>query len=158
MQLVIWVLMAVAATLVAARFGAFSGSAPGNLGLRDGKFKPPSNTPNSVSSQANLWPDHPRRDDAAIAPLALQGDGPATIARLAQVIGAMQGARIIEQRPDYLYAQFTTRWMRFVDDAEFWFDPAAGVAQVRSSSRVGRKDFDVNRARIEGLRARLAGN
>lgn len=158
MQFVIWLLVAVTATLVAARFGAFSGSAPGNLGLRDGKFKPPSKTPNSVSSQASLWPDHPQRDGAAIAPLALVGDGRATIARLARIIAAMDGARIVEQRPDYLYAQFTTRLMRFVDDAEFWFDPAAGVVQVRSSSRVGRKDFGVNRARIEDLRARLTSN
>jgi len=158
MQLVIWLLVAVAATLIAARFGAFSGSAPGDLGLRDGKFKPPSKTPNSVSSQAGLWPEHPQRDGATIAPLALVGDGPATIARLSQIIGAMDGARIVEQRPDYLYAQFTTRLMRFVDDAEFWFDPAAGVVQVRSSSRVGRKDFGVNRARVEALRERLSGD
>jgi uncharacterized protein (DUF1499 family) len=157
MQLVIWLLVAVAATLLAVRFGAFSGSAPGNLGLRDGKFKPPSKTPNSVSSQAGLWPGHPQREGAAIAPLALVGDGPATIARLARIIGAMEGARIVEQRPDYLYVQFTTRLMRFVDDAEFWFDPVAGAVQVRSSSRVGRKDFGVNRARIEDLRQRLAG-
>ena len=46
--------------------------------------------------------------------------------------------------------------MRFVDDVEFWVDPAAGVVQVRSASRVGRKDFGVNRARIENVRARLA--
>ena len=158
MQLVIWLLVAVVATLLAARLGAFSGSAPANLGLRDGKFKPPSKTPNSVSSQASLWPDHPQRDGAAVAPLALAGDGPATIARLARIIGAMDGARIVAQRPDYLYAQFTTRWMRFVDDAEFWFDPVAGVVQVRSSSRIGRRDFDVNRARIEALRARLTND
>jgi len=29
--------------------------------------------------------------------------------------------------------------------------------QVRSAARVGRRDFDVNRARIEAIRARLAG-
>jgi uncharacterized protein (DUF1499 family) len=46
--------------------------------------------------------------------------------------------------------------MRFVDDAEFWFDPVAGVIQVRSASRVGRGDLGVNRARIESIRARLA--
>ncbi len=155
MQITIWLLVAVAATLLAARYGVFSGSPPSTLGLRDGKFKPPSNTPNSVSSQASLWPGHPQRDGAAIAPLAMVGDGPATITRLAQIIGATDGARIVEQRPDYLYAQFTTRLMRFVDDAEFWFDPAAGVVQVRSSSRVGRKDFGVNRARMEELRQRL---
>jgi uncharacterized protein (DUF1499 family) len=46
--------------------------------------------------------------------------------------------------------------MRFVDDVEFWVDPAAGVVQVRSASRVGRKDLGVNRARIEAIRERLA--
>jgi uncharacterized protein (DUF1499 family) len=124
--------------------------------VRDGKLKPPSTTPNSVSSQAGLWVDHPRREEAAIAPLALRGDGPATIARLAQIAEGMAGARIVERRPDYLYVQFTSRLMRFVDDAEFWFDPATGVIQVRSASRVGRGDLGVNRARIEALRERLA--
>ena len=157
MQIVIGLLVAVAAVWVAARLGAFSGRPPDNLGLREGKLKPPSKTPNSVSSQAALWPDHPQRDHAAIAPLPLQGDGPATIARLAQLIESIDGARIVERRPDYLYARFTTRLMRFVDDAEFWFDPAAGVVQVRSASRVGRGDLGVNRARVEALRARLAG-
>ena len=158
MQLVLWLLVAVAATLVAARFGAFSGSAPDKLGLRDGKFKPPSKTPNSVSSQAALWPEHPQREAAVIAPLALKGDGPATIAKLAQIVEGMEGARIVERKPDYLYVQFTTKLMRFVDDAEFWFDPVNRVVQVRAASRVGRKDFDVNRTRIEAIRARLAGS
>ena len=150
------ILAAVVAVLIAARLGAFSGQAPANLGLREGKLKPPSKTPNSVSSQAALWPDHPQRLRAAIAPLALRGDGPATIDRLARLIEAMPGARIVERRPDYLYAQFTTRLMRFVDDVEFWFDPAAGVIQVRSASRVGHGDRGVNRARVEAIRERLA--
>jgi uncharacterized protein (DUF1499 family) len=53
--------------------------------------------------------------------------------------------------------QFTTPLMRFVDDAEFWFDPVAGAVQVRSASRVGRNDLGVNRARIEAIRTHLAG-
>jgi uncharacterized protein (DUF1499 family) len=154
-QLLFWLLVAAAATFVAARFGAFSGRPPGDLGVRDGKLKLPSTTPNSVSSQADLWPDHPRRDAAAIAPLSPHGDGPATIARLAQIVEGMEGARIVERRPDYLYVQFTTKLMRFVDDTEFWFDPAAGVIHVRSASRIGGKDFGVNRARIEAIRERL---
>ena len=154
----IYAIVAVALVLLlgAARLGLFSGSAPTNLGLREGKFKPPSKTPNSVSSQADLWPDHPQRSDATIAPLTVKGDGPATLAQLAQIIESMDGARIVERRPDYLYAQFTTRLMRFVDDTEFWFDPAAGVVHVRSAARVGGKDFGVNRARIEAIRAGLA--
>ena len=157
MQFLLLLIVLVLAVVVAGRLGALSGRQPDNLGLREGKFKPPAKSPNSVSSQADLWPEHAQREAARIAPLALKGDGPATIARLAALIEAMDGARIVERRPDYLYAQFTTKLMRFVDDAEFWFDPAAGVVQVRSASRIGRKDLGVNRARIEALRARLAG-
>ena len=162
MNIVIWHALVVVAVLLAARFGAFSGSAPGNLGVRDGRLKPPAKTPNSVSSQAELWPDVVQKDYAQIAPIALVtspadgvGDGKATIAKIAQVVADLPGARVIERRDDYRYAQFTTALMRFVDDVEFWFDPAANVVQVRSASRVGRKDFGVNRARIEGIRARL---
>jgi uncharacterized protein (DUF1499 family) len=156
MTVVILVVVLVAVVLGSARLGLFAGNASTNLGLREGKLKPPSKTPNSVSSQANLWPDHPQRAYASIAPLALKGDGPATIARLAQAIEGMPGAQIVERKPDYLYVQFTTQLMRFVDDTEFWFDPVAGVIQVRSASRVGRGDLGVNRARIEVIRARLA--
>jgi uncharacterized protein (DUF1499 family) len=46
--------------------------------------------------------------------------------------------------------------MKFVDDAEFWVDPQAQAVQVRSAARLGRRDFGVNRARVEVLRAALA--
>jgi uncharacterized protein (DUF1499 family) len=157
MHIVIWLALAVAAVLVAARFGAFSGRAPSNLGVSGGKLKPPSKTPNSVTSQADLWPDATQREYARIAPIAVAGDGKTTIAKIAQVVENLPGARIVEHRDDYLYAQFTTAMLRFVDDVEFWFDPAANVVQVRSASRIGRKDFGVNRARIENIRARVGG-
>ena len=155
-----WLAIGIAAlallVLACGQAGLLSGTAPANLGVRDGRLKPPSKTPNSVSSQAALWPGHPMRVHAAIAPLALRGDGAATLARLQRVVEAMPGASVVEQRDDYLHVQFTTRWLKFVDDAEFWFDPAAGVIQVRSASRIGRKDFGVNRQRIEAVRAALA--
>jgi uncharacterized protein (DUF1499 family) len=95
---------------------------------------------------------------ARIAPLALQGSGPAPIAQLRRIAAALPGAKVVEARDDYLYLQFTTRWMKFVDDAEFWFDPANNVVQLRSASSVGRKDFGVNRARIETIRQALAAS
>jgi uncharacterized protein (DUF1499 family) len=157
MHVVIWLALAVVALLLAARFGAFAGRMPADLGVREGKLKPPARTPNSVTSQADLWPEAPQKDYARIAPLPLvEGDAKATIARIAAVVEDLPGARIVEQRDDYLYAQFTTALMRYVDDVEFWVDPAAGVVQVRSASRLGSKDFGVNRARIESIRARLA--
>ena len=86
---------------------------------------------------------------------ALAGDGPETIARLRTITESMPGAEVIDSRDDYLYVQFSSRWLGFVDDTEFWFDPAARVIQVRSSSRVGRGDLGVNRARVEAIRSRL---
>lgn len=144
------------ALLLTAQLGAFSGTPPADLGVHGGRLKPPSATPNSVHSQAALWPDHPQRRGALIDPLPLHGDGPATIARIRAIAAAMPGATVVDARPDYLYITFRTRWMGFVDDAEFWFDAAAGVVQLRSASRLGRRDFGVNRERIEVIRAALA--
>jgi uncharacterized protein (DUF1499 family) len=149
--------LAGALLLGAGQMGWFTGGAPDDLGVRDGRLKAPASTPNSVSSQADLWPG-PIAAQARIEPLPVLGDGPATLARLRAEIATMPGARVVEARPDYLYVQFTTRWLRFVDDAEFWFDSASNVIHVRSASRIGRRDFGVNRARIEWLRARLAAH
>ncbi|MCI1191575.1 DUF1499 domain-containing protein [Calidifontimicrobium sp. SYSU G02091] len=145
------------ALLAAGQLGALRGTPPTDLGVRDGRLKPPSATPNSVSSQAALHPDHPRREQAHIDPLpAIDGDARATIAWLATHLETRPDARIVERRGDYLRVEFTTRWLRFVDDAEFWADGAAGVVQVRSASRLGHSDLGVNRQRIEALRAQLA--
>jgi uncharacterized protein (DUF1499 family) len=143
-------------TVAAGQLGLLQGSAPTDLGVHDGRLKPPSPTANSVSSQAALHPDHPQRGYADIAPLAVTGDGPATIARLEAIVRGMDGAKVVRSEPDYLYAQFTTRWLKFVDDLEFWFDPARNVIEVRSASRLGRSDLGVNRRRVEAVRAALA--
>jgi uncharacterized protein (DUF1499 family) len=139
--------------LVAVQLGVLGGSRPADLGVSKGRLKPPSPTPNSVSSQAGLYPDHPQREYAQIAPLPLRGgSAPASMLALATVLGAMPGIAVVEQRPDYLYAQATTRWLKFTDDLEFWFDPARGAIELRSASRLGGKDFGVNRQRIEAIR------
>ena len=155
-----WLLLALAtlalAALAAGQLGWFKGTPPTNLGVREGRLKLPSSSPNSVTSQAALYPDHPMRASAQIAPLALKGDGPATLAAIKAIVEGMPGAVVVRSEPDYLYAQFTSRLMKFVDDTEFWFDPAVGVIQVRSASRVGQGDLGVNRARIEAVRQQLA--
>jgi uncharacterized protein (DUF1499 family) len=144
------------AALIGGQAGWFEGRAPTDLGVHDGRLKAPAPTPNSVSSQVDLWPGLAHREATRIAPLALAGDGPATIGRIRAIVTGMPGARLVSERPDYLYVQFRTRWLGFVDDAEFWSDPAAQVIQVRSASRLGERDLGVNRARIEAIRAQLA--
>jgi len=150
------ILVAVLA-VAAGQLGFLQGTAPVDVGVRNGRLKPPSPTENSVTSQAALYPDHPQRFHAAVVPLPLNGDGPATMSRIKTIVDGMSGAKVVKSTPDYLYAQFTTQWMKFVDDVEFWFDPVNNVIQVRSASRLGSKDLGVNRKRVEAVRAALAG-
>jgi len=163
MNLIKRLLLAIAVSailaLVAGQFDLLQGRMPTDLGVHDGRLKPPARIPNSVSSQAGLYADHPMLESARIDPLPVKaGDvaGTATLAALKAIVERMPGARIVTSDGPYLYAQFTSQWFRFVDDTEFWFDPAAGVIQVRSASRLGESDLGVNRARIEDIRARLA--
>lgn len=136
--------------------GLFSGSVPTDLGVRADKLKPPSLTDNSVTSQAALYPDQPQHVASQIAPLAIRGDGPVTIATIKSIVEAMSGTKVVKSDADYLYVQFTTPLMKFVDDVEFWFDPVARVIQVRSASRIGKSDMGMNRKRVEAVRAALA--
>jgi uncharacterized protein (DUF1499 family) len=140
----------------AGQLGFFSGRAPEGLGVQAGRLKAPSGTPNSVSSQAGLFPGHPQRSNADIAPFTYTGDGQAALRRLAGLLQSREGCRLVTQSPDYLYAQCSTRWLKFTDDLEFYLDASAGVIQVRSASRIGHGDLGVNRARVEALRARFA--
>ena len=130
--------------------GLLSGTRPSNLGSSGGQLQPVrTHLTNAVSSTATT-------DYHRIAPLAAAPDPKATFVRLRTVVAAMPGAAIVESTPTYLYAEYTTRWLGFVDDVEFLLDEPARVIQVRSASRLGRKDFGVNRARIEAVRERLA--
>ena len=125
----------------------FSWKRPDNLGVTAGKLAPPKRTPNCVSSQAD-----PADREHYVAPIAFSGDR----AAVRRAVEALPGATIVKQEPDYLYAEFRTPLMRFVDDLELLHDAGAGVIHVRSASRLGRRDFGVNRKRVEALRTLLA--
>lgn len=157
---VIWfigllVFVITALLFLAGQLGMLKGATPSDLGLKDGRLKPPARTPNSVSSQADLYPDHPQAQYAAIAPLEYQGDAKTAMTKLVSVVQAQPGMVIVSQTDGYLYAQSTTRLLRFTDDVEFWLDTANQKVHVRSASRIGRKDFGVNRQRIETIRAQF---
>jgi len=130
----------------------FSWKRPDNLGVKDGRLAPPKRTPNCVSSQADA-------SDAEhyIAPIRFKGVAAQAMAAARTAVEGMQGARVVRQDGGYLYAEFRTQVMRFVDDVEFLYDEKAGLLHVRSASRLGRRDFGVNRARVEAIRARIEG-
>ncbi len=145
------------ALFAAGQFGLLKGRAPADLGLKNGQLKPPSMNPNSVSSQASQHPGHPFRTYADIAPLAYTGDGAAAFAKAAAAVKALPGVTLVDEKPGYLYAHCQTRWLKFTDDLELALDESARVIHVRSASRLGQKDFGVNRARVEALRAAISG-
>lgn len=142
----------------AGQLGFLSGRVPHDLGVKEGRLKPPSKTPNSVSSQANLYTDHPLRRYADIAPFTFNGDGHAAMKTLAVILHRMPKTVVVTEMPDYIYAQCSTPTLKFTDDVEFWLSSAENVIHLRSASRLGQKDFAANRTRIENIRAQLQQN
>jgi uncharacterized protein (DUF1499 family) len=138
--------------LIAGQLGLLRGKAPDDLGFKDGKLKRPSRTENSVTSQADLWPDHPMKQYASIAPFKTTGDGSAELQKIEDALKALPRTVIVKREAGYLYAQCTTALLKFTDDIEFALDAPQGLIHVRSASRIGRKDFGVNRMRVEQIR------
>ncbi|HVJ11114.1 MAG TPA: DUF1499 domain-containing protein [Burkholderiales bacterium] len=112
---------------------------PHNLGVKDGRLAPCRRTPNCVSSQAD-----PGDREHYIAPLK------GNLAALRKAVESLPRTTIISSTSNYLYAEFRSKLLGFVDDVEFFYDGSA--TQVRSASRLGRRDFHVNRKRVERLR------
>ena len=113
---------------------------PDKLGVRDGRLAECKRSPNCVSSQAN-----PHDAEHYIAPLH------GSMSAVRKAVESLPRTKIIRESQDYLYAEFRSRLLGYVDDVEFFFDGT--VIHVRSCSRLGRRDFGVNRKRVEQLRA-----
>lgn len=143
------------ALVVAGQMGMLTGKVPNGLGVTEGRLKGLSKTPNCVSSQAGLYPDHPQKEYSSIAPLKFSGDGEQAMEKLASALSKTERTVVVKREPGYIYAQSTTALLKFTDDLELMLDKPNGVIHVRSSSRLGQKDFGVNRARVEALRAQL---
>lgn len=64
--------------------------------------------------------------------------------------------KIIKQTSDYLYVEYESPLLGFIDDVEFWFKPGPGYrVEYRSASRVGESDGNINRKRIRAIRQEL---
>lgn len=156
MTLLLIVAIVIAASIIGAgQAGKLRGHRPADIGPRDGMLKRPEpGARNAVSSQSH--------DNATfIAPLALTGDPDAAFTRLQMILSGMPRATIVTSQPGYLHVEFQTGLLKFVDDVEFLLDAKRGRIDMRSASRLGQRDFGVNRARLEQIReafdARQAG-
>lgn len=130
----------------------FAGKRPDYLGVKDGRLARARSTPNCVSSQAD-----PSDAEHFIAPVRFKGNSLDAIAAARKAVESMERATVVRREGNYLYAEFRSKLLGFVDDVEFTYDEKAGVLHVRSASRLGRRDYGVNRKRVEALRSRIEG-
>jgi uncharacterized protein (DUF1499 family) len=130
---------------------SFPGTRPSNLGVNNGQLAACPNTPNCVSSQASAVDK-----EHSVEPIAFAGEAKAAIAKLKTIIEGSERTKIVQAGDTYLYAEFASKLMGFVDDVEFYADDSAKVIHVRSASRLGQSDLGVNRKRVEELRSKLA--
>jgi uncharacterized protein (DUF1499 family) len=134
---------------------ACSGTRPTNIGATNGKLLPCPESPNCVNSRSN---------NTVHAIKAIHFKRPITqteaIMAVKEALLALPRIEIITETETYLYAEATSKVMRFVDDVEFLFPNEELIQEVhaRSASRSGYSDFDVNRLRIESVRAALIEN
>lgn len=126
---------------------SFSGTPPTDIGVSDGRLKTCPSTPNCVCSYA------PAEDtEHAISPFAYTGTAKEAIAKLKAIIEGMERSKINTASDDYLYAEFSSKLMGFVDDVEFYAPPGESVIHTRSAARLGKSDLGANRKRTEEIR------
>jgi uncharacterized protein (DUF1499 family) len=71
--------------------------------------------------------------------------------RLLAILAAQPRVKVVTVEPTYVRAEFRSALFRFVDDVELLFDEAGKRLRFRSASRLGRRDFGVNRKRMEEI-------
>lgn len=126
----------------------FAGKRPANIGIVSGKLAACPASPNCVSSFS-------QDAEHQIEPLTYISSATEAMAKLKGAIESLGKTKIISATDNYLYAEFSSALMGFVDDVEFLVDDGAKVIHVRSASRLGESDLGVNRKRIESIRAQL---
>jgi uncharacterized protein (DUF1499 family) len=141
-------LVCLSALAVAALTSACTAARPTNIGMRDGKLQPCPSTPNCVCSDE-------REPSHYVDPLTLAPGAENVWREVHDLVVAMPGTRIVEERGTYLHAECRSAVFRFVDDLELDLRVDAGIIAIRSASRLGYSDMGVNRRRVGRLRAAL---
>ena len=113
----------------------------------DVKLAPCPSSPNCISSQA-IEPDK------YMAPLPYAGNTEASRSIVLSIIESMPRSKVVQEKENYIHAEFRSLIFRFVDDVEFLFDEEDKTIHFRSASRTGYSDFGVNRKRMQSISER----
>jgi len=76
-------------------------------------------------------------------------------ARVVEAVRASERTTVVAADDRYVHAEVASPWRIYTDDLELLRGEGERV-DVRSTSRIGYYDFNVNRERVEALRHRLA--
>jgi len=121
------------------------------LGLENGQLTSCPNKPNCVNSFS--------KDEARyIEPIMMMGTKIAVKNAILNVVNGFENSKVTEAENSYIRAEFTSAFFGFVDDVEFYFPETMSnetTIHVRSASRLGYADFNVNRERVEKIRLKL---
>lgn len=113
-------------------------------------LSPCPSSPNCVSTQA-------AEKSHAIAPFQYKKSRAEAKEALKAVLATLPRTKLVDEDESYLYYEFTSLLLRFVDDVEFLFDETTKTVHFRSASRTGYSDLGVNRKRMEQVRALIGG-
>jgi uncharacterized protein (DUF1499 family) len=122
---------------------ACSGTLPKHLSHNQFTLTNCPNTPNCVSSKA-------KTDGHYIQPITTNLSKKEAISLLINVIANHPNMSLVKQHEGYLYVQFTSNVLGFVDDLEFIITDE--LIHIRSASRIGYSDFGANRQHLEIIR------
>lgn len=145
LSLLILILIAAVALVLAARSSRRAAARAAEP--VDGRLAACPDSPNCVSSQAE-------RGSARVEAFELGRDPAADFRLLVELLGSEPGIQLERELDGYAHLTCRSGLFGFVDDLELALDEQAGVAHVRSASRVGHSDLGANRARVEGLQVR----
>ena len=151
-------LFAASSVLLAGRLGFLRGKRPLDLGVKGGKLTSPRfGFRNSVASQfetpKNLPVDLQKYYE--IAPIKLNSEPRKAFEKFKAILKELPHTNVVTENESYIYLEFETTVMRYVDDVEFLLKEDESVIHLRSASRLGRKDYGKNRARIEAIRTQF---
>ena|SRR5436190_711053 len=144
---VIGALLVLAVPFVVLLVLRFTSRKPANVGIPTSKLAPCPSPSNCVCSQCE--------GESHIDPLPLGVNRNRTWRVLREMVRNGERMTLVVDDPEYLHVESRSQVFGFVDDLEFVRNDAENVIHVRAAARSGKYDFNVNRRRIDRIRAEL---
>lgn len=121
------------------------------LGVENGQLTPCPDKPNCVNSLS-------QGEAHYIEPIIIADTKVAVKNDILKVVNGFENSKVTVSESSYVRAEFTSKIFGFVDDVEFYFPETMSsdtTVHVRSASRLGYSDFNVNRERVEKIRLKF---